>query len=122
MWVDRASDEVEAKRRAASECAKLKAGIVIAVGLELGTMGVDEHDLPAHPARKRPRLLVHGIAELLDRTANSLPCFGPNVRAICQNTRDRDTRNASGVGDVIDSRILPRHARRLASISTLRNG
>src|SRR6476469_6829648 len=122
MWIYRASDEVEAKGRAASERAKLKAGIVITVGLELGTMGVDEHDLPAHPARQRPRLLVHRIAEILDSTANPLAGFRANVCAIVQNTRDRDTRDASGPGDIIDRRILPRHARNLATVSTLRNG
>ena len=68
-------------------------------------MGVDQHDLPARPARQRPRLLIDRIAELLDRAANSLPRFRPHVRAIVQHARNGDARDARGLGDIIDGRI-----------------
>ena len=93
-------------------------GIVIAVRLELGAVGMDQHDLPAHPARKRPRLLVDRIAELLDRAPNSLPRFRPNIRAIVEHSRNGDARDAGRLGDIVDRRVSPRHARSLASVST----
>src|SRR5689334_994335 len=43
LWIHGSGDKVEAERRAASQSAKLQARVVIAVGLQLGTMGMDEH-------------------------------------------------------------------------------
>ena len=102
--------------------AKLQARIVIAVGLELRAVRVNEHDLPAHPARKRPCLLVYGISQLLDRSLHTFPSRGTYVRTFVENARDGDARYTGCLGNIIDRRTSLSHARRLAIDSTVRNG
>jgi hypothetical protein len=83
---------------------------------------VDQHDLPDRPARKRPRLLVHRIAERLDRALHALAGFGANVGAVVEHARDRDPGDPGGPGDIVDCRVALHRARRVASVLKGCNG
>jgi hypothetical protein len=122
MGIHGPRDEIKAKGRAASQGAKLQARIVIAVRLKLRAMGMDEHDLPAHPTGERSRLLIDRITKFLDRALHTLARFGPHIRAIVEHSRNGDARDTGRLGDIVNCRVAFRHARRLASVSTVRNG
>ena len=110
LRIDSPGDKIEAQRRAASQSAELKSGIVVAVWLERRTVGVDQHDLPGHSARKCPRLLVHRIAKSLDRASNAFARFGPNIASVVEHPRHGDARDTGSPRDVVDGGVVL-HAR-----------
>ena len=60
--------------------------------------------------------LVDRIAELLDRAADPLARFGSDVLDVVEHPRHRDPRDAGLLGDIVDCRVSPAHARKLASV------
>ena len=74
------------------------------------------------PARQRPRLLVDGIAELLDRAPHAFARLRPNIRAVVEDARNRDPRDTGRLRDVVDGGVALHRARRLASVLPVRNG
>ena len=95
--------------------------MIVTVGLALGIVEMDQHDLPARPAGERSRLLIDRIAKGLDRSPHALPRFRANIRAVVEDSRDRNASNASGLGDIVNG-CVALHARRLAIHSSVRNG
>ncbi len=111
LGIDRSRDQVAPQRRASAQGAELEAGMIIAVGLALGVVGMDQHDLAPGAAGQRARLLVDRIAELLDRAAHALAGFGAHVLAIVENARHGHPRHPGRFGDIVDGEALPGHAR-----------
>src|SRR6185369_13289420 len=93
--VDRSRDEIEAERRAGTQRSKLKTRMIIAVGLALEVVGVDQQNRSACSARQCARLLIDRIAKRLDRLANLFTRLGPNILFVVQHARDGNSCNTS---------------------------
>ena len=120
--VDRSRDEVEPERRAGTQRSKLKTRMIIAVGLALEVVGVDQQNRSACSARQCARLLIDRIAKRLDRPANLFTRLGPNILLVVQHARDGNSCYTSRLRDIVDGRLARTHARKVTSVRCGRNG
>jgi hypothetical protein len=63
---------------------------------------VNQHDLPAGSARKRARLLVDLISQLLDRTPNPFAGLRPHILTVVEDSRYRHPCDAGRLGDIVN--------------------
>ena len=116
MTRSKPSDEQARKR------AKLQAGIVIAVRLALGIVGVDQHDLPARAAGERARLVIDRITERstarCTRSRVSGRTFAPLLST--RETVTRATPAALATSSIVELRFVTRVG--WQAIQHVRNG
>jgi len=101
---------------------KLKARVVVAVRLALGVVSVNQHDLSIRSASQCSRLTIDRVPKRLDCSPDALARLGSYVLDVVEHPRNRDPRNAGFSGNIVDRRVSPAHAHRLASDPSVSNG
>ena len=102
VGIDRTSDEVEPEGRTGAEGSKFKPRMIVAVGLPLWIVRVNEQDRSTCAAGQGAGLLVDRIAKLFDRAMHLLASLGADILLIVEHARHGHSGDSGRPRNVID--------------------